>query len=133
MSSAQVIDYQTSKAFSEDRDRDRDREAEDGLINPSDELLEAVRDAHANIQNLEARRKEINADITAVFDGLQSIGVSKDAAKLAFKLATMDDKTRRHFDLSNVAMRAALGIQRQSDLFFAEKITNAQAGRDMAL
>lgn len=130
-----IYDYPSGNADPSDGPITLKVQVEDRLLYPDDEVLDAITGAHSSIKSMEDDKKEITKNIAAIYDALDDLGITKDAAKLAFKMMDMDEEQRRSYDVSAIVLRHALQIPRQSDLFgpeqgqLAELMSKSAGGR----
>lgn len=69
------------------------------------------------IIKLKSKRSEVNADIKAHREGLESKGISKQSFDAALRYYEKDPEQREGFDLGYNIAREALGVPMQEGLF----------------
>lgn len=103
------------------------------LINPSDaEFMEKLRKASDELDDIAARRSELNANSQAVFARFDRDGLNRHAIRAARAYMKLDPEKRENYDLSYQVMRKALGAPVQDDLFEAyarKQVTSHQASK----
>lgn len=103
------------------------------LINPSDaEFMEKLRQASDELDDIAARRSELNANSQAVFARFDRDGLNRHAIRAARAYMKLDPEKRENYDLSYQVMRKALGAPVQDDLFEAyarKQVTSHQASK----
>lgn len=130
-----VSDFHSRNTAQNDEPISLNVQIEDRLLYPDDEVIDAITGAHSSIKSMEDDKKEITKNISAIYDVLEDLGITKDAAKLAFKLIDMSEEQRRSYDVSAIVLRCALQIPRQADLFgpeqgqIAELMSKSAGGR----
>lgn len=90
------------------------------------ETMKKIQGAISNVRQLKNDRSSINEDIAAVREGLQALGIHKQAFDMALRYLDMDADKRQNFDLAYSLVREAGGLPLQADLFAeAEKLEKA--------
>jgi len=91
------------------------------LANPSEQFMEQIREAVAELENIDERRAKLSADRSAVLEGLAAEhGVNKHAMLAAIRYADLKDAAKQNWDLTYQVTRKALGVPVQMDLFEAQ-------------
>lgn len=91
------------------------------LANPSEQFMEQIREAVAELENIDERRAKLSADRSAVLEGLAAEhGVNKHAMLAAIRYADLKDAAKQNWDLTYQVTRKALGVPIQMDLFEAQ-------------
>lgn len=82
---------------------------------PNDVINQAVVAAIEKIEVLKAERKEINAVITSIIEGLEAKGINRHSFRYAMKVLEMSEDQRAGLDLSYLLCRQATGMLFQTD------------------
>jgi len=93
------------------------------------DVLKECKDAIETITQYEKDRSEVNAEISAVREKLEALGISKKALSMAISYSKMSTDQRDGFDLAYKILRKAIGEpMRQIDMFkdsLSDSIFNA--------
>lgn len=98
------------------------------LMQPNEELLDALRQAHEEVKEKKEKRAEINLEVSAIYKRLEGLGIDKKAAKAVFAMYELEEEQRRMYDLSASVCRKALAMPLQGDLFHAAQLDATAAG-----
>jgi hypothetical protein len=91
------------------------------LAAPDEAFLQKLRDVSAELGDIGAKREELNAQKTALEQGLAAdYGVNVRAMRAAIRYCELSDEQKIGWDLTNQVMRKALGQPVQMDLFEAQ-------------
>ncbi len=82
-------------------------------------VKEAIKDAIGQVRQLKNDRSDINADMQAVREKLNALGIPKAAFDMAMKYIDMDADKREGFDIAYALVREVGGLPLQEDLFQA--------------
>lgn len=98
------------------------------------ETMKKIQKAIGNVNKLKDDRKAINADIQAIREGLEALGIHKVAFDMAMRYLSWEPEKRQGFDLAYSLVREAGGLPIQADLFAeAEKTkSDVKAAADAA-
>jgi len=97
-----------------DREQSREEKLRDAdLAGLTTECLEAINE----IKQLEEKRQEINAKITAVRSRMESKGINRKALAVVLAYSKMTEDQADGFDTSVLVLRKAINQPMQSDLF----------------
>lgn len=94
--------------------------ADDGVVIDSAERRQEIRACFERMKTVESERKACNEDIKAEMERLESLGINRQAAKLAFKRWKMDEEQREAVDVGYRLACKALSIEDQIALPFAD-------------
>lgn len=83
------------------------------------DFLNVLKQAEAELADIDSKREELNASKANVMAQLVNFGLNKDAVKAAIKYFRTPEEKRDRFDLSYQLMRKALECPMQDDLFVA--------------
>lgn len=86
-------------------------------------MKQTVMDAYEEINQLKAKRAEINDSISSVLSRLEGHNFNRKAVKAAFTFLDMDDDKRTNWDTTMVFIRNAGGQPLQGTLFDANMST----------
>lgn len=83
------------------------------------DIKKQVSEAVENVNQLKKDRSGINADIQAVREKMESLGVKKEAFDMAMRYASWDPDKREGFDIAYDIVREAIGLpfNAQGDFF----------------
>lgn len=90
-------------------------------------LIEKIANAIANVKSLKNDRADVNAEIQAVRENMNALGIPKKAFDMAMKYMDMDPEDRESFDIAYALVRKAGGLPMQDDLFEAAERRQAAA------
>lgn len=94
------------------------------------ELKKQIADAIQSVKQLKLDRQDINADIQAVREKMNALGIHKAAFDMAMKYLSWEEDKRTNFDLAYALVREAGGLPMQEDLFqAAERMAADSAGK----
>lgn len=82
---------------------------------PDEIFLARIKKAAEEMDNLDAKAKEINAKRSAIIEGLESKGVNRHAFRYARQVLGMKECKREGLDLSYMLCRQAMGLPVQTD------------------
>lgn len=87
--------------------------------------MEQLRNIVEEIREEKEKRTSINANIQALRERFQALGVHKEAADLAMRIVEWEVDKRQGFDVAYALMREVVGLPVQGDLFAqAEKLAS---------
>lgn len=91
--------------------------------NSLNETKQKVKHAVDEVNALKTDRASINADIQAVRENMQALGIKKEAFDMAMRYASWDEEKREGFDIAYDIVRDAIGlpVDAQGDLFEEKK------------
>ena len=69
------------------------------------------------LDKINAKRRELNAEAGAKMNELAALGLRKDTARYLLKMRGWNEDERAEFDLSESVIRRAIGLPRQADMF----------------
>lgn len=85
-------------------------------------IIQKCREAIEAITDFEVDRKEINAEITAVRERLETLGIGKKPLSMAISYSKLNTEQREGFDLAYSILRQAIGEGiKQVDMFYDNK------------
>lgn len=91
-------------------------------------VKEAIREAIATVNNLKRDREDTNAEMQAIRESLNALGIGKKAFDWALAYANMDPEKREGHDIAYALVRECAGLPLQEDLFdAAERKANEAA------
>lgn len=85
----------------------------------NEETKTTLMDFKAKINELKAKRKGVNEEVSAEMNRLEGKGFSKKGLKAALTFMELDETDAKLFDNTFIAMRVACGHPVQPDLFQA--------------
>lgn len=96
-------------------------------------VKDAIRDAIRDVTELKKDREDVNADMQAIREKLNALGIPKKAFDMALQYVNMDPDKREGFDIAYALVREVAGLPLQDDLFAAaERKANEEAKSDKA-
>lgn len=94
-------------------------------------VKDAIRDAIRDVTELKKDREDVNADMQAIREKLNALGIPKKAFDMALQYVNMDPDKREGFDIAYALVREVAGLPLQDDLFAAaERKANEEAKSD---
>jgi hypothetical protein len=119
-----------------DKDDEERNPANSFLAAPDEAFLQKLRDVSAELGEIGTRREELNAQKTALEQGLAAdYGVNVRAMRAAIRYCELTDEQKVGWDLTNQVVRKALGQPVQLDLFEAQvnkAVKSAEAKKRIA-
>ena len=98
--------------------------------NPNvDEIKKKIAKAVDEIIDLKKTRSGVNAEIAAIIERMEALGINRHGLRFAIKYYESNEATREGFDIGYQLSREALGVSIQADLFQdLDKVKETAAG-----
>ena len=95
-----------------------------------DGLKKKIAAAIGNVRELKKDRQDTNAEIQAVRENMNALGIPKAAFDMAMRYLEWDEDKREGFDIAYALVREAGGAPMQEDLFqAADRMAAENAGK----
>lgn len=82
-------------------------------------LKEEIRKAISSVNELKKDREDTNAEMQAIREKLNALGIPKKAFDMALAYVNLDPDKREGFDIAYALVREVAGLPLQDDLFAA--------------
>ena len=92
-------------------------EVEKPALENSPDVDKEIRARIQKIEDLMAKRRSLNEEVSAEFNALKAMGLRKDTVRYIIKMRAWDEDTRAEYDMSERIIRHAVGLPRQGELF----------------
>ena len=97
------------------------------------DLKKKIAEAIQSVKQLKLDRQDVNADIQAIREKMNALGIHKAAFDMALRYMSWEEDQRSNFDLAYALVREAGGVPMQEDLFqAAERMAAENSGKEEA-